>query len=207
MSEIVHRKLKDLNVHTSNPRKITGKKFDELVQSLKDDPELLGAKPIILSDRTGSLVIIAGNKRYLAAKKLKMETIPTILISGLTEEKEKRIILKENTHAGTWDFDILKAEFMEFDFKEFDIDIPDYKIGNNDESDENTDAENTETNNPQKEAKPKKEVKENYSGKFPLSIILNKHDFDLWMQYKLKIKIRNDTEAFIPLLKSLQDEK
>ncbi len=42
------------------------------------------ARPMILSDRTGELVIIAGNMRYRAAEKLGLKKVPTFLISGLT---------------------------------------------------------------------------------------------------------------------------
>ena len=42
------------------------------------------------------IVVIAGNQRYRAAKKLKLSEVPTVLYNDLTEEQEKDIILRDN---------------------------------------------------------------------------------------------------------------
>ena len=78
---------------------------------MKDDPEFLEARPIIASNRTGRLVVVAGNQRLRAAQSLAMETVPVIIVN-LSEEKEKLWSLKDNLHQGDWDWDAL-AEFDE----------------------------------------------------------------------------------------------
>ena len=56
-----------------------------------------------MSNRTGAMMIIAGERRSEAAKLLGMELVPTILLEGLTEEQEDEIMIRDNTHAGKWD--------------------------------------------------------------------------------------------------------
>jgi ParB-like chromosome segregation protein Spo0J len=90
-----YRKLSELKKLPNNPRQIKDEQFNTLVKSIQDNPAYFEARPIILSDRTGELIIIAGNQRYEAAKKLKLKTVPTFLLSGLTEEKERVFICRD----------------------------------------------------------------------------------------------------------------
>lgn len=101
--EIVYRKLSELKPNPKNPRKSTEEAIEKLAESIKGNPKFFEARPILLSDRTGSFVIIGGERRSEAAALLKMEAVPTILLSGLTEAEEDEILIKDNTHAGVWD--------------------------------------------------------------------------------------------------------
>ena len=107
--EIVYRKLSELKPNPKNPRKGTKEAIAKLAESIKGNPKFFEARPILLSDRTGQLVIIGGERRSEAAALLKMETVPTILMSGLTEAQEDEILIKDNTHAGVWDEQKLQA--------------------------------------------------------------------------------------------------
>ena len=109
MMEIVYRKLSDIKPNPKNPRKSTPDDIQELAQSIKDNMDFFEARPILLSDRTGKLVIIGGEQRYKAAKSLGMKKAPTILFSGLSEEREDEIMNRDNTHAGVWDEAKLKS--------------------------------------------------------------------------------------------------
>lgn len=107
--EIVYRKLSELKPNPKNPRKSTEEAIEKLAESIKGNPKFFEARPILLSDRTGQLVIIGGERRSEAAALLKMEAVPTILLSGLTEAEEDEILIKDNTHAGVWDEKKLQA--------------------------------------------------------------------------------------------------
>jgi ParB-like chromosome segregation protein Spo0J len=102
-----YRKLSELQKLPGNPRTIRDKQFKTLCDSIRDNPKYFEARPVILSDRTGSLVIIAGNQRYEAAKTLKLKEVPTFLIEGLSEEKEREIVIRDNISNGDFDFSIL----------------------------------------------------------------------------------------------------
>lgn len=121
---IEYRKLIDLKGLDNNPRKITKANFEKLVDSIKING-FWEHRPIALSDRTGELVVLGGHQRLKAAKKLKLKEVPTILYSGLTEEQEKEIILRDNVNNGEWDFSILETDsfFEDVDFDFIGIDI------------------------------------------------------------------------------------
>lgn len=106
-NRVEYRAIKDLHELQGNPRTIKKDQFERLKTSIKDNPDYFEARPIILSDRTGELVILAGNQRYKAAKAIGLDEVPTVLISGLTEEREREIIIRDNVENGDWDFDIL----------------------------------------------------------------------------------------------------
>lgn len=86
--QIEYKRLDELKKLEDNPRTIKKKDFETLKKSVQDNPDYFEARPLILSDRTGELVIIAGNMRYEAAKALGMTEVPTVTLHGLTEERE-----------------------------------------------------------------------------------------------------------------------
>lgn len=126
-----YRKIEELKKLDNNPRTITKEKMDKLVKSIRDNKDYFEARPLILSDRTGELVIIGGNQRYEASKIIGMKEVPTFLIKDLSEEREKEIIIRDNVNNGEWDFDLLANEWdedslndwgLDFDFSVDDVD-------------------------------------------------------------------------------------
>jgi hypothetical protein len=105
------RSLAELKKHPNNPRFIRDKQFNALVESIRDNVDYFKARPLILSNRTGELIIIAGNQRYEAAKQLKMAVVPTFLLENLTEERENEIMIRDNVNNGEWDFEMLANEW------------------------------------------------------------------------------------------------
>ena len=127
-----YRKLKDIKLLDRNPRTIRDDDFKKLVQSIEANPDYFEARPLILSDRTGELVIIAGNQRYRAAKELKLKEVPTFLIKDLTEEREKEIIIRDNVSNGQWDFDVLANEWEVEQLEDWGLEVGGFDI-NSDE--------------------------------------------------------------------------
>jgi ParB-like chromosome segregation protein Spo0J len=111
MGQIVYRNIKDLHLLENNPRKISVKEMEKLITSIQNNHDYFEARPLILSDRTGEFIILAGNQRYKAAKKIGLKEVPTFLIENLTEEREKEIIIRDNVSNGEWDYDILKTDW------------------------------------------------------------------------------------------------
>ena len=81
--------IKKLTLLEDNPRQISKDNFEKLKKSIKDNPDYFEARPIICSDRTEKLVILAGNQRYKASQELKLKQVPCVILHNLTEEKEK----------------------------------------------------------------------------------------------------------------------
>ena len=116
--------LSTLNKLPGNPRVIRDKQFQQLCESLTLNRDYFEARPLILSDRTGELVIIAGNQRYEAARAIGMTSVPTFLLKDLTEEREKEIIIRDNVNNGEWDYDILANEWNEGPLSDWGIEFP-----------------------------------------------------------------------------------
>ena len=78
--------------------------------------------PIIIDDENE---IIAGHGRFMAAKHLNINEVPTIKLTHLTEDKKRAFIIADNKIAlsGEWDYDMLKEEFDIILKSEMDIDL------------------------------------------------------------------------------------
>lgn len=147
--KVVYRPLDSLKQLENNPRYIKKEDFERLCASVQNNPELFEAQPIILSNRTGENVIIAGNQRYKAAIEVGLREVPTILLEGLTEAKEREIIIRTNVQNGKWDYDILSSgawgEVEEL--ADWGVEGVDFLSDTNDESDIDSlfeEANNTE---------------------------------------------------------------
>jgi hypothetical protein len=119
-----YRKLNELKKLPNNPRIIRDKQFKTLCDSIRDNPKYFEARPVILSNRTGEMVIIAGNQRYEAAKSLKLKEVPTFLIEGLDEAKEREIIIRDNISNGEFDFDELANSWGDLPLVDWGVDLP-----------------------------------------------------------------------------------
>lgn len=119
-----YRKLSELTKLEGNPRTITKKDMDRLVTSIKDNADYFEARPLILSDRTGKLVILGGNQRYEAAKLVGLKEVPTHLIENLTLEREQEIIIRDNVSNGEWDTEELANAWSDLPLDEWGIDLP-----------------------------------------------------------------------------------
>lgn len=121
-NKVEYKSVDEIYQLENNPRTITKEKMDILVQSIKDNPDYFEARPIICSDRTGKLIILAGNQRARAAVLAGLEEVPVIILHGLSEEKEHEIIIRDNVELGDWDMDILANEYNLEELKELGVD-------------------------------------------------------------------------------------
>ena len=121
---MIYRSTETLKKLEDNPRTITPEDMERLKESISNNPDYLEAHPIVLSDRTGELVIIDGNQRYEACVQLGMSEVPTALLHGLTEEREREIIIRANVLNGKWDEMILKDKWDIEELKDWGVDLP-----------------------------------------------------------------------------------
>lgn len=118
--------INKLNLLNNNPRTISKENFEKLKKSIKNNPDYFEARPIICSDRTKKLVILAGNQRYKASQELGLKEVPCVVLKNLTEEREKEIIIRDNVELGDWDYDLLVNDWELEDLKEWGVDVPVY---------------------------------------------------------------------------------
>ena len=119
---VEYKPLDELCHLERNPRKISKENMEKLVKSIKANPDYFEARPIICSDRTGKLVIIAGNQRLRAAKTAGLSEVPVVVLHGLSEEREREITIRDNVELGEWDLDLLESDWDAEDLQEWGVD-------------------------------------------------------------------------------------
>jgi ParB-like chromosome segregation protein Spo0J len=101
-------KLLEIKPNPDNPRQINKKQLERLVKSLREFPEMMELREIIVDE---NMMILGGNMRYRALKgKGEKECIAKIA-TGLTDEQKREFIIRDNTQQGEWDMDILANVF------------------------------------------------------------------------------------------------
>jgi hypothetical protein len=126
-------KLSEVKLNPNNPRLIKDDKFKKLVQSIKDFPEMLNIRPIVVNK---DMIILGGNMRYKACKEAGLKEIP-IIITDLTEAQQREFLIKDNTSGGEWDFEMLANEWNSEELEAWGLDLPELKaIDDSEEGDE-----------------------------------------------------------------------
>ncbi len=119
-------KLSSVKGNPNNPRLIKDDKFQKLVKSIKDFPEMLELRPIVVND---DMVVLGGNMRLKACKEAGLKEIPIMKASDLTEEQQKEFIIKDNVGFGEWDYAMLANEWNTEELTEWGLDLPDFTAG------------------------------------------------------------------------------
>ena len=114
-------KISEIKLNPNNPRLIKDDKFEKLVKSIKDFPEMLDIRPIVVNS---DMVILGGNMRFKACKEAGLKEIPVIVADNLTEEQQREFLIKDNTSGGEWDFEMLANEWDVDQLEEWGLDIP-----------------------------------------------------------------------------------
>lgn len=112
-----------LKLNPKNPRIIRSHKFDLLVKSLRDDPQMLKARPIVVDP---NLMVLGGNMRLKAARVAELNPVP-VYIAGWDEVQQRRFIIKDNSSFGEWDWDVLCNDFDADELQEWGVDVPDFE--------------------------------------------------------------------------------
>ena len=96
-------------------------KFKKLVKSIKDFPEMLKLRPIVVNSEYG---ILGGNMRYKACQELGMEEIWIIKAEKLTDKQIQQFIIKDNVGFGEWDWDTLANMWEVDELTDWGLDLP-----------------------------------------------------------------------------------
>ena len=116
-------KITEIQKNPDNPRLIKNNKFEKLVQSIKDFPEMLNLRPIVVNNE---MTVLGGNMRLAACKEAGLKNIPIIKADDLTEEQQKEFIIKDNVSFGEWDWDMLGNEWEGTELGDWGLDIPNF---------------------------------------------------------------------------------
>ena len=113
--------IKKVHPSPTNPRVIKDYKFRKLVQSIKDFPEMLQIRPIVVDEE---MVVLGGNMRLRACIEAGLLEVPIIKASNLTEDQKKEFVIKDNSSFGEWDWDVLANQWDTDLLKDWGLDIP-----------------------------------------------------------------------------------
>ena len=113
-------KISKVKGNPSNPRIIKNDKFKKLVKSIQEFPEMLKLRPIVVDE---DMVVLGGNMRLKASKAAGLKDVWIEVAEGLTEEKKKEFIVKDNVGFGEWEWDLLANEWDSVQLAEWGLDV------------------------------------------------------------------------------------
>ena len=90
--------IKEIIPNNENPRTISKKNFNKLVKSIKDFPQMLDKRPLVVDE---DMVVLGGNMRLKALQKAGVQEVLIDVAEGWTEEQKKEFIVKDNVGFGS----------------------------------------------------------------------------------------------------------
>lgn len=115
-------KLSEIKPNPDNPRKITGLAIDRLVKSLREFPEMMSIREIVVDE---DMMVLGGNMRLAALIKSKEVACAVKIVSGLTPEQKREFVVKDNGQWGDWDFGALAIDWVNLPLEDWGVDLPD----------------------------------------------------------------------------------
>lgn len=97
-------KINNIKLNPDNPRSISNEKLQQLIKSVKDFPEMLKLRPVIVDN---DMMVLGGNMRVIACRQAGITKLPVIKADSLTKEQKHEFIIKDNVSYGEWDLDLL----------------------------------------------------------------------------------------------------
>ena len=117
--KITYLPIEQLIPYASNSRTHSDAQIAQIAASIRE----FGFTNPVLIDEAGS--IIAGHGRILASRKINLEQVPTITLTGLSAAQRKAYVIADNKLAlnAGWDFEMLAAEIDGLNDLGFDLDL------------------------------------------------------------------------------------
>jgi site-specific DNA-methyltransferase (adenine-specific) len=119
--EVLKVKISEIKPNPKNPRLIKDEKFKKLVKSIKDFPQMLELRPIVVDENN---IILGGNMRFKALKEAGYTEVSIVRANDLTSEQKDEFIVKDNVGFGEWDWDTLANEWEVDKLEEWGLDLP-----------------------------------------------------------------------------------
>lgn len=110
-----------VRLHPQNPRLIRDNRFEQLVQSLMEFPDMLRVRPLVV-DEEG--FVLGGNMRLHAAMRLGYTEIAVLQVTGWTATQKRQFMIKDNASFGEWNWEVLANEWSNEPLGAWGIDLP-----------------------------------------------------------------------------------
>jgi hypothetical protein len=112
-------KISKVVPNENNPRFIKDYKFKKLVKSIKEFPEMLKLRPIVVNK---DMIVLGGNMRLKACAEAGLKEVYILKADELTEQQEREFIVKDNVGFGEWDWDALGNEWNSVQLEDWGMD-------------------------------------------------------------------------------------
>ena len=113
--------ISQVKTNPNNPRLIKDDKFKKLVSSIKEFPEMLEIRPIVVDNDN---IVLGGNMRLRACKEAGLKEVHIIKADQLTEKQQREFIIKDNVGFGEWDWDDIANGWDVEQLKTYGLDMP-----------------------------------------------------------------------------------
>lgn len=114
-------KISQVKTNPNNPRLIKDEKFKKLVRSIKEFPEMLNVRPIVVDKDN---IVLGGNMRLRACQEAGLKEVPILKVDKFTEKQQREFIIKDNVGFGEWDWDDLANEWDIEELEDWGLDLP-----------------------------------------------------------------------------------
>lgn len=114
-------KISQIKPNPNNPRTIDKIKFDLLVKSIKEFPDMLELRPLVVDS---DMVVLGGNMRLKACIKIGLKEVPIVVADNLTEDQKKEFIVKDNVGFGNWNYEELANDWDIELLSDWGLEIP-----------------------------------------------------------------------------------
>lgn len=123
MAELIS--ISEIKENPDNPRLIKDEKFKQLVKSIKDFPEMLKLRPIVINKEG---FVLGGNMRLRACKEAGMTEVSILRAESLTDAQQREFIIKDNIGFGEWNWETIANEWDVDQVTDWGLDIPDFAL-------------------------------------------------------------------------------
>lgn len=106
-----------------NPRDLTTDGFQKAVNSIKEFPDMLNARGLVVTPYNDSFIVIGGNQRLKALRELNYKSAPCIVVEW-SADKINEFIIKDNVEYGQWDFNLLLNEWDTVELEHWGLALP-----------------------------------------------------------------------------------
>jgi len=121
--QVTKVKINSIKTNPKNPRLIKDDKFKKLVNSIKEFPQMLELRPIVVDENN---IILGGNMRHKACIEAGLKEVFIVQAKDLTELQKDEFIVKDNVGFGEWDWDILANEWDTDKLTDWGLSLPVY---------------------------------------------------------------------------------
>lgn len=122
---ILYRNISEIKPNPNNPRVIKDDKFNKLVKSITEFPEMLEKRPLVcFTDTDGKIVVLGGNMRLKAANEVGLKELPVMLADDWTEEQKQQFLIKDNVGFGEWNWEELQQDWDVEQLEDWGLDVP-----------------------------------------------------------------------------------